>query len=96
MNGLGYDLYRLDLVLRSHEPVGALSLEFVSRQVKRLREFAYVAASNEAEDIVVDGVRYVKSQFAKSPTDARSSSTSGGDHILSGMSLVSAFSINVQ
>jgi len=24
MNGLGYDLNHLDLVLRSHEPVGAL------------------------------------------------------------------------
>ena len=55
-----------------------LCCEYVSRQVKRLREFAYVAASNEAEGIVVDGVRHVKSQFAKSPTDARSSSTSGG------------------
>jgi DNA-binding transcriptional ArsR family regulator len=67
-----YDLYRLGLVLRSLEPVGVLSLEFVSRHVKKLREFAYVAASEEAGEIVVDGVRYVRSQFAKSPTGPRS------------------------
>jgi hypothetical protein len=60
-----YDLYRLGSVLRSVEPVGVLSLEFVSRRVKRLREFAYVAASSEVgRDVVVDGVTYVRSQFA--------------------------------
>jgi len=70
-----YDLYRLGTVLRSAEPVGVLSLEFVSRQVKRLREFAYLAAPGEVEDVVVDGVRYVRSQFAKNPDDGRSSSS---------------------
>jgi len=70
-----YDLYRLGSVLRSTEPVGVLSLEFVTRQVKKLREFAYVVASGEAEDIIVDGVRYVRSQFAKNPDGGRSSSS---------------------
>jgi len=71
-----YDLYRLGRVLRSSEPVGVLSLEFVGGQVKRLREFAYLAVSDEvSKDIVVDGVRYVRSQFADSPSGGRSSSS---------------------
>jgi len=73
-----YDLYRLGLVLRSAEPVGVPSLEFVGGQVKRLREFAYLASSDEvSKDIVVDGVRYVRSQFADSPAGVRSSSSYG-------------------
>jgi predicted DNA-binding transcriptional regulator len=73
-----YDLYRLGLVLRSAEPVGVLSLEFVGGQVKRLGEFAYLAASDEvSKEIVVDGGRYVRSQFADSPAGVRSSSSYG-------------------
>ncbi len=73
-----YDLYRLGLVLRSGEPVGILSLEFVGGQVKRLREFAYLVASDEvSKDIVVDGGRYVRSQFADCPAGVRSSSSYG-------------------
>jgi len=73
-----YDLYRLGLVLRSGEPVGVLSLEFVGGQVKRLREFAYVVASDEvSKDIVVDGVGFVRSQFADCPAGVRSSSSHG-------------------
>jgi hypothetical protein len=62
------------LALRSAEPVGVLSFEFVGGQVKRLREFAYVAAPSGAKEVVVDGVKYVKSQSANSPTGAYSSS----------------------
>jgi hypothetical protein len=67
------------LVLRSAKPVGVLSFEFAGGQVKRLREFEYVATSNGIAEIVVDGVKYVKTQLAnKSPTDARSSLRSPG------------------
>jgi predicted DNA-binding transcriptional regulator len=83
-----YDLYRLGLLLRSADPVGALSLEFVDGHSKRLREFAYVAASGEVEGVVVDGVRHVRSQFSKSPNCARSSSSPRGTTISQVMRLL--------